>query len=82
MLIEDADRNCMFFEPEPDNFSTYWKLIQEGQRRLGGDPNVGRRLATCAAAALLYVHYGVWSFIVPPVLGVISLLLRLAEPRA
>ena len=46
MLIEDADRDCMFFEPEPENFATYWKLIQDGQRRLGGDPNVGRRLAT------------------------------------
>jgi SAM-dependent methyltransferase len=46
VLMEDADRDCMFFEPEPKNFATYWKLIQDGQRRLGGDPNVGRRLAS------------------------------------
>ena len=46
VLIEDADRDCMFFEPQPENFATYWRLIQDGQRRLGGDPNVGRRLAS------------------------------------
>jgi ubiquinone/menaquinone biosynthesis C-methylase UbiE len=46
VLIEDADRDCMFFEPEPENFAAYWKFIQDGQRRLGGDPNVGRRLAS------------------------------------
>ena len=46
VLIEDADRDCMFFEPEPEKFAAYWRLIQDGQRRLGGDPNVGRRLAS------------------------------------
>ena len=45
LLIEDADRDCMFFEPAPQNFASYWKLIQDGQRKLGGNPNVGRHLA-------------------------------------
>jgi uncharacterized membrane protein YoaK (UPF0700 family) len=34
----------------------------------------------CAAAALLYAHCGVWCFVVPPLLGGLSLLVRLAEP--
>lgn len=34
----------------------------------------------CAAAALLYAHYNVWCFLVPPLLAGISLLARLAEP--
>jgi hypothetical protein len=45
-LIEDADRDCMFFEPAPPSFAPFWNKVQEGQRRLGGDPNIGRRLAT------------------------------------
>lgn len=45
VLIEDADRDCMLFEPEPEGFGDYWQRIQNGQRRLGGDPNVGRKLA-------------------------------------
>lgn len=45
LLIEDADRDCMFFEPVPDTFADFWLKVQEGQRRLGGDPNVGRKLA-------------------------------------
>lgn len=45
ILIEDADRDCMFFEPEPNTFKSFWNKVQEGQRRLGGDPNVGRKLA-------------------------------------
>lgn len=44
ILVEDADRDCMFFEPAPDSFAAYWRRIQAGQRRHGGDPNVGRRL--------------------------------------
>ena len=46
LLIEDADRDCMFFEPAPTSFADFWKLVQDGQRRLGGDPNIGRKLAT------------------------------------
>ncbi|RZN33755.1 YoaK family protein [Bradyrhizobium sp. Leo121] len=34
----------------------------------------------CGAAALLYVGYGVWSFVVPPILGGLSLLIRLVDP--
>lgn len=36
--------------------------------------------AGCAAAALLYAHYNVWCFVVPPLLGGLSLLARLMEP--
>jgi uncharacterized membrane protein YoaK (UPF0700 family) len=35
----------------------------------------------CGAAALLYARYGVWCFLVPPLLGGLSLLIRLLEPR-
>jgi SAM-dependent methyltransferase len=45
LLIEDADRDCMFFEPAPDSFANFWAKVQAGQRRLGGDPNIGRKLA-------------------------------------
>lgn len=46
ILIEDADRDCMFFEPAPESFSPFWNKVQDGQKKLGGDPNVGRKLAT------------------------------------
>ena len=46
LLIEDADRDCMFFEPAPASFAPVWNKVQEGQRRLGGDPNIGRKLAS------------------------------------
>lgn len=46
LLIEDADRDCMFFEPSTPRFRDFWAKVQEGQRKLGGDPNVGRKLAT------------------------------------
>ncbi len=45
ILLEDADRDAMFFEPAPCSFADFWKKVQDGQRRLGGDPNVGRKLA-------------------------------------
>lgn len=45
LLIEDADRDCMFFEPSTKNFPVFWEKVQAGQRKLGGDPNVGRKLA-------------------------------------
>jgi SAM-dependent methyltransferase len=51
LLIEDADRSCMFFEPEPQSFTNFWQKVQEGQRRLGGDPNIGRKLASLLCAA-------------------------------
>ena len=43
-LIEDADRNCMHFHPKPAEFNKFWQEIQEGQRNMGGDPNVGSKL--------------------------------------
>jgi SAM-dependent methyltransferase len=45
LLIEDADRDCMFFEPAPASFPEFWEKVLAGQKRLGGDPNVGRKLA-------------------------------------
>ncbi len=53
LLIEDADRDCMFFEPQPPSFQAFWQKVQEGQRRRGGDPNVGRKLASYLKASLL-----------------------------
>lgn len=44
ILLEDADRDCMFFEPAPASFPLFWQRVQAGQRRHGGDPNVGRKL--------------------------------------
>jgi SAM-dependent methyltransferase len=44
LMIEDADRDCMFVEPEPASFPGFWQKVQAGQRRLGGDPNIGRKL--------------------------------------
>ena len=32
----------------------------------------------CGAAALLYTRLGVWCFVLPPILGILSLVLRLA----
>lgn len=46
LLVEDADRDCMFFEPAPVSLSDFWVKVQAGQRRLGGDPNVGRKLTS------------------------------------
>ena len=45
LLIEDADRDCMFFEPAPASFEKFWKKVQAAQKRHGGDPNIGRKLA-------------------------------------
>jgi uncharacterized membrane protein YoaK (UPF0700 family) len=38
--------------------------------------------AGCAAAALLYARFGVWCFVVPPVIGALSLFLRAAGDSA
>ena len=34
----------------------------------------------CGAAALLFMRFGVWCFVVPPILGALSLIARVAEP--
>lgn len=52
ILIEDADRDCMFFEPKPMSFDDFWQKVQAGQRRLGGDPNIGRKIASYLKEAL------------------------------
>jgi len=36
----------------------------------------------CGMAALLYARFGVWCFVVPPVVGALSLIIRLTESRA
>ena len=35
----------------------------------------------CAAAALLYARFSVWCFAVPPLVGALSLIVRLIEPK-
>jgi len=35
----------------------------------------------CAAAALLYARFGVWCFVVPPVVALLALIMRLTEPK-
>src|SRR5579871_391901 len=35
----------------------------------------------CAAAALLYARFGVWCFVVPPVVALLALIVRLTEPK-
>jgi uncharacterized membrane protein YoaK (UPF0700 family) len=34
----------------------------------------------CGAAALLYARFGVWCFVVPPVVAILSLIVRLTQP--
>jgi hypothetical protein len=33
----------------------------------------------CGAAALLYARFSIWCFVVPPVVAVVSLIVRLAQ---
>jgi uncharacterized membrane protein YoaK (UPF0700 family) len=35
----------------------------------------------CAAAALLFARFSVWCFLVPPLVGALSLIVRLIEPK-
>jgi uncharacterized membrane protein YoaK (UPF0700 family) len=35
----------------------------------------------CGAAALLFMRFGVWCFVVPPVVAAVALILRLATPQ-
>ncbi|SHN82791.1 YoaK family protein [Bradyrhizobium erythrophlei] len=35
----------------------------------------------CGAAALLYARFSVWCFVVPPLVGALSLIIRLTEPK-
>jgi len=37
----------------------------------------------CGAAALLYARFGIWCFVLPPIIGFFSIIIRLLErPRA
>jgi uncharacterized membrane protein YoaK (UPF0700 family) len=36
----------------------------------------------CGTAALLYAHFSVWCFVVPPVVGALALVIRLTEAKA
>jgi uncharacterized membrane protein YoaK (UPF0700 family) len=47
-------------------------------RLLGMAVNIAVFAAGCAAAALLYAGVGVWCFVVPPLLGIGSLVMRCA----
>jgi uncharacterized membrane protein YoaK (UPF0700 family) len=49
-----------------------------GARLLGMSTNVAVFAAGCAAAALLYARVGVWCFVVPPAIGVATVLMRMA----
>lgn len=35
----------------------------------------------CGTAALLYAKFGVWCFVVPPVVALVSMIVRLTEPK-
>jgi uncharacterized membrane protein YoaK (UPF0700 family) len=48
-----------------------------GARLLGMSTNVAVFAAGCAAAALLYAKVGVWCFVVPPVIGAGTVLMRM-----
>jgi uncharacterized membrane protein YoaK (UPF0700 family) len=50
-------------------------------RLLGMSTNILVFAAGCAAAALLYARFGVWCFVVPPVLGFAATFLRLADAK-
>src|SRR5579862_3015330 len=79
LLIEDADRDCMFFEPQPLSFKMFWQKVQEGQRRLGGDPNIGRKIASYLKIALYQNIYTE----IQPIIGAndeISFLVRTLMP--
>jgi ubiquinone/menaquinone biosynthesis C-methylase UbiE len=49
--LVDADREFVRFFPEPDGWAAFAELANQGQRRRGGDPFVGRKLATYLADA-------------------------------
>jgi ubiquinone/menaquinone biosynthesis C-methylase UbiE len=46
IVIEDVDRDLAVFHPEPARWTEFIESVKTRQRLLGGDPNVGRKLAT------------------------------------
>jgi uncharacterized membrane protein YoaK (UPF0700 family) len=67
IMIDLAD---MVHPPTVENVSA------PGARLLAMSTNIVVFAAGCAAAALLYAHVGVWCFVVPPVLGIVTPFLR------
>jgi uncharacterized membrane protein YoaK (UPF0700 family) len=52
---------------------------QAGSRLVRMSINIVAFAIGCGAAALLFMRFGVWCFVVPPVLATLSLILRIAE---
>jgi uncharacterized membrane protein YoaK (UPF0700 family) len=58
----------------------YTRAVEKGQSRsrlAQMSTNVLVFAIGCGAAALLYARLGVWCFVLPPILGILSLLIRL-----
>jgi uncharacterized membrane protein YoaK (UPF0700 family) len=55
-------------------------VAQAGSRLARMSINVVVFAIGCGMAALLFMRFGVWCFVVPPVLALLSLILRIAEP--
>jgi len=56
------------------------ETVVPGSRLARMSINVVVFASGCGAAALLFMRFGVWCFVVPPVLAIVSLILRIAEP--
>ena len=54
---------------------------QQTSRLIQMSTSVAVFAAGCGVAALLYARFGVWCFVVPPVVGALSLVIRLIEQR-
>ena len=56
---------------------------QSASRLVRMSTNVLVFAAGCGAAALLYARFGIWCFVLPPIVGFLSIIIRLLErPRA
>jgi uncharacterized membrane protein YoaK (UPF0700 family) len=53
---------------------------QSGSRLVRMSTNILVFAIGCGAAALLYARFNVWCFVVPPILGLLSLIIRLINP--
>jgi uncharacterized membrane protein YoaK (UPF0700 family) len=61
----------------------YTRREESGQspsRLVRMSTNVVVFAAGCGAAALFYARFGVWCFVLPPIVGLASVILRLLEP--
>jgi uncharacterized membrane protein YoaK (UPF0700 family) len=67
IMIDLAD---MIQAPKPETTE------HPGARLWRMSTNIALFATGCAAAAILYAHVGVWCFVVPPVLGFLTLFLR------